>query len=93
MLFTGATAGSFLRRGSAYPSSIILLNWVIALVFSSLSFLYLFLPVCLLLYFIIPKIAYKNAVLLVMSLLFYAWGEPKWIIVMLLMAFVDYFAG
>lgn len=64
-----------------------------ALVFSSLNFLYLFLPVCLLLYFIVPKIPYKNAVLLVMSLLFYAWGEPKWIFVMILMAFVDYFAG
>ena len=55
--------------------------------------MYLFLPVCLLLYFIIPKLKYKNIVLLIMSLLFYAWGEPKWIIVMILMAFVDYFAG
>ena len=63
------------------------------MVFSSLNFLYLFLPVCLLLYFIIPKLKYKNIVLLIMSLLFYAWGEPKWIIVMILMAFVDYFAG
>ena len=63
------------------------------MVFSSLNFLYLFLPVCLLLYFIIPKLKYKNIVLLIMSLFFYAWGEPKWIIVMILMAFVDYFAG
>ena len=63
------------------------------MVFSSLNFLYLFLPVCLLLYFIIPRLKYKNIVLLIMSLFFYAWGEPKWIIVMILMAFVDYFAG
>ena len=44
------------------------------MVFSSLNFMYLFLPICLLLYFILHGIKARNYLLLVMSLLFYAWG-------------------
>ena len=47
------------------------------MVFSSLIFLYQFLPLVLLLYFVIPRrfLAARNLVLLVFSLLFYSWGE------------------
>jgi len=46
------------------------------MVFSNLIFLYLFLPVCLIAYFFCPGIRAKNAVLILFSLIFYAWGEP-----------------
>ena len=45
------------------------------MVFSSLLFLFRFLPAVLLLYYIVPD-RFKNLVLLVVSLVFYAWGEP-----------------
>lgn len=60
--------------------------------FSSLLFLFLFLPLFLLIYFIVPKNG-KNLVLLVFSLFFYAWGEPIYIFLMLFNSAVDYFAG
>ncbi len=63
------------------------------MVFSSLNFMYLFLPVCLLLYFILRSIKARNYLLLAMSLLFYAWGEPKWIILMIVTTLIDYGAG
>ncbi len=63
------------------------------MVFSSLNFMYLFLPVCLLLYFILRGIKARNDLLLAMSLLFYAWGEPKWIVLMIVTTLVDYGAG
>lgn len=49
------------------------------LVFSSLTFLLLFLPVTVGLYFLSSKIRWKNTVLLAASLVFYAWGEPLWV--------------
>ena len=49
------------------------------MVFSSLLFLYAFLPVCLLLYFLVPGLTGKNIVLLCASLVFYAWGEPVYV--------------
>ena len=55
--------------------------------------MYLFLPICLLLYFILHGIKARNYLLLVMSLLFYAWGEPKWIILMIVTTLIDYGAG
>lgn len=55
--------------------------------------MYLFLPICLLLYFILHGIEARNYLLLVMSLLFYAWGEPKWIILMIVTTLIDYGAG
>ena len=65
------------------------------MVFSSLTFIFLFLPITLLLYFIIPKrfIKVKNIILLICSLIFYAWGEPKYISLMLLSIFVSWIFG
>lgn len=62
------------------------------MVFSSLSFLVFFLPAFLFLYYLLPGRA-KNLVLLVFSLIFYAWGEPVYILLMLLSSFVDYVDG
>ena len=49
------------------------------MVFSSLLFLYVFFPLCLLAYFLVPSIKGKNAVLIAASLVFYAWGEPLYV--------------
>lgn len=62
------------------------------MVFSSILFLFSFLPVVLFLYMISP-FSLKNGILLVASLFFYAWGEPIYILLMLFSIFVDYFAG
>jgi len=63
------------------------------MVFSSLTFIYAFLPVVLVLYFVIPNRIWRNCVLLVSSLLFYAWGEPKFVVVMVLSVAVAYICG
>ena len=52
------------------------------MVFSSLVFLFAFLPVTLLVYYSVPQ-KMKNAVLFFFSLLFYAWGEPLYVLLML----------
>ncbi|MGE5370928.1 MAG: MBOAT family O-acyltransferase [Solirubrobacterales bacterium] len=62
-------------------------------VFSSLVFLYLFLPICLVLYYLRDQIAYRNTVLVIASLIFYAWGEPVWVILLIFTSLVDYFGG
>ena len=62
------------------------------MVFSSIPFLYYFLPCVLLAYFLIPKNA-KNIVLLLASLLFYAWGEPMYVFLMLLSVGIGYVSG
>lgn len=62
------------------------------MVFSSLTFLYFFLPITLLIYFVSPK-AIKNFILLVTGLFFYAWGEPIYVLIMILSAAIDYTAG
>ena len=59
------------------------------MVFSSLIFLFRFMPIFFLLYFILPM-KYKNLCLLIFSLLFYSWGEPKYIILMIASILVDY---
>lgn len=51
------------------------------MIFSSIPFIYYFLPIVLLVYFITPKKG-RNAVLFISSLLFYAWGEPKYVLLM-----------
>jgi alginate O-acetyltransferase complex protein AlgI len=53
------------------------------MVFSSITFLFYFLPIFLILYFITPTIQAKNVVTLIFSLLFYAWGEPRFVIILL----------
>ena len=63
------------------------------MVFSSLIFLYLFLPACVILYFLRPSISYKNWVLVIFSLIFYAWGEPVYVLVLVFSALVNYFFG
>ncbi len=63
------------------------------MVFSSLLSLGLFLPVTLFLYFLSKNITWKNIVLLTASLIFYAWGEPVLVLVMLFSAFTGYIAG
>lgn len=60
------------------------------MVFSDLFFIYCFLPACLILYFAFKNIKYKNAVLIVFSLIFYAWGEPFWIILLIFNVTVNY---
>lgn len=59
------------------------------MVFSSISFLYVFLPAVLLLYFIAPR-RFKNAVLLLSSLLFYFFGEPKYTVLLVISSLSDY---
>ena len=63
------------------------------MVFSSMTFLPLFLPLVLILYYAFKSLRIRNWVLLAFSLLFYAWGEPKWIFVMLLTVTVNYACG
>lgn len=62
------------------------------MVFSSVVFLFVFLPAVLLVYFICPKKA-RNLVLLIASLIFYAWGEPVYIFLMLASTVVAYICG
>lgn len=62
------------------------------MLFSSITFLYYFLPVVLILYFAVPK-ALKNVVLLLVSLFFYAWGEPKCVFLMLATIALNYVFG
>ena len=63
------------------------------MVFSNLIFLYLFLPVCLIAYFFCPGIRAKNAVLILFSLIFYAWGEPVYLLLMIASAAVNWYFG
>lgn len=63
------------------------------MVFSSLMFLCIFLPAVLALYNISKNITYKNIILIVVSLFFYAWGEPVWVVLLIFSAFVDYING
>ncbi|XMB86103.1 MBOAT family O-acyltransferase [Mycoplasmatota bacterium WC44] len=62
------------------------------MLFSSISFLFYFLPVILILYFTVPK-KYKNFVLLIGSLFFYSFGEPKYVVLLLFSTTVDYIHG
>ncbi len=62
------------------------------MLFSSIPFLFYFLPAVVLLYLIAPKIL-KNPVLLLASLIFYAWGEPKYVLLMALTIVLGYVLG
>ena len=62
------------------------------MLFSSISFLFYFLPAVLIVYFLTPA-RLKNAVLLLSSLLFYAWGEPKYVILMVAAILLFYGCG
>ncbi len=63
------------------------------MLFSSLTFLFGFLPVLMILYFVVKPRKIKNIILLLFSLLFYAWGEPKYIFLMLITILIVYFFG
>lgn len=60
------------------------------MVFSSLIFLFRFMPLFFICYFIVPQ-KYKNLCLLIFSFIFYSWGETKYIILMITSILVDYF--
>ena len=62
------------------------------MLFSGVTFLYYFLPIVLLLYYVVPK-KMKNIVLFIASLVFYAWGEPKYVLLMLVSICIGYGAG
>jgi alginate O-acetyltransferase complex protein AlgI len=62
-------------------------------VFASLTFLYLFLPIGLGLYFVTPGVRARNALLVALSFFFYAWGEPLWVVLLFAAAAVDYLHG
>ena len=59
------------------------------MLFTSISFLYYFLPASIIIYFITPK-KYKNIILLIASLLFYFYGEPKYVFLMILEIIIAY---
>ena len=65
------------------------------MVFSSVEFLFLFLPITLLLYYVVPPrfLAWRNLVLLAVSLVFYGWGEPRYLILMMATIAIDYVFG
>ena len=62
------------------------------MVFSSTVFLLVFLPIVLALYYICPS-RYRNLLLLIASLIFYGWGEPKYIVVMVFSILINYISG
>ena len=76
---SGCPPGGFLKAGER-------------LVFSSVYFLFLYLPIVLVLYYITP-LYWRNGVLLVFNLIFYAWGEPVYILIMLLSTVIDFTHG
>ncbi|MDL2217779.1 MBOAT family protein [Christensenellaceae bacterium OttesenSCG-928-M15] len=59
------------------------------MLFSSISFLYVFLPLCLIVYYIVPR-RFKNGVLLFFSVLFYFYGEPKYTVLLVVSSLSDY---
>lgn len=62
------------------------------MVFSSVTFLFLFLPASLVTYYLTPS-RYKNLILLLQSLVFYFWGTPSFLLILVLSSLVDYFIG
>lgn len=62
------------------------------MVFSSLTFMFVFLPIVLILYYIVPK-KFKNLFVLISGLIFYAWGEPVYVLIMIVSTLIDYTAG
>ena len=62
------------------------------MVFSSVIFLFFFLPLVLALYFVVP-FKFKNMILLLFSLVFYAWGEPRYVLLMIISILINYGYG
>ncbi|MFN5182135.1 MAG: MBOAT family O-acyltransferase [Bacteroidota bacterium] len=63
------------------------------MVFSSLFFLFFFLPLNIILYYSTKNSTLRNIILIVFSLIFYAWGEPVWVGLLLISTIVDYYNG
>ncbi len=63
------------------------------MLFSSLTFLYIYIPLLCFLYFIINNSVYKRVILTIFSVLFYAWGEPVFVLLILGSVFVNYISG
>lgn len=63
------------------------------MVFSNTLFFYLFLPINLILYYAVKSRKWKNFILIIFSLAFYAWGEPVWIFLLIFSSLVDYGHG
>ena len=63
------------------------------MVFSDLFFLYIFLPLCLTAYFLRKDIKYRNGVLIAFSLVFYAWGEPMVVLLLIVSTIVNWLLG
>ena len=61
------------------------------MLFSSLTFLFAFLPILIILYYVIPNRTFRNVILLIFSLGFYAWGEPIYILLMIFSIVFNYF--
>lgn len=63
------------------------------MVFADLFFLYIFIPACLLFYFACKNITYRNVILIIFSLVFYAWGEPTVVLLLILSTIVNWLLG
>lgn len=63
------------------------------MVFANLLFIYLFLPLNIIFYFVSKNIIWRNIVLVTFSFIFYAWGEPVWVVLLLFSASFDYMHG
>lgn len=63
------------------------------MLFSSLTFLFFFLPACLICYYAFPQRQVRNLILTVFSLIFYAWGEPIWVSLLIISSIWGYLSG
>ena len=63
------------------------------MVFSSLVFLCIFLPVVFIIYGLVPSLKARNVILMVASLVFYAYGEPVYVLLMIITSLVNYAAA
>ena len=63
------------------------------MVFSSLIFIYAFLPLTLLFYALIKKNNLRNYILLIASIIFYTWGEPTYVLILIGMTFIDWISA
>ena len=92
--FTETFADQYLTRGGiCYIISICVLQGGFKVVFSGFMFLCLFLPVVLILYNLSKSIAYKNVILVISSLFFYAWGEPVYVLLFMASILINYILG
>ena len=62
------------------------------MIFSSIFFVFAYLPIVLILYYLVP-FKFKNLVLLLVSLVFYAWGEPVYVVLMLFSIAINFVSG